>query len=640
MKSPLEVLQQYWGYPSFRSPQDEIIQSVLEGNDTLALLPTGGGKSICFQVPGLCLDGLTLVISPLIALMKDQVERLNQLGIPATYINSGLDYHKIDSRLQAAMDGAYKFLYVAPERLGSEMFRLRLPKMNVSLLAVDEAHCISQWGYDFRPAYLKIADIKELKPNLPVIALTASATPMVKQDILEKLQIDEAKVFSKSFKRENLRYFVLEEENIRSRILDICKRTTGTGIIYARTRRLTEHLAQILQQQQISAAAYHGGLKMSQRSEIQQAWLNNNIRIVCATNAFGMGIDKPDVRFVIHHNLPFDLESYYQEAGRGGRDGKQALAISFKNPVDLSDLQKWSKSKYPSWELLVRHYKMLCDFFHVPNQGKVDSVHSFNIRELASNTGESSISLYASLKILHNENLLDYNEDTDDFSYVQVIASPEALIFFKQNQPRLADFVDFFLRNTGGEVYSQEVRFLLDDWGRKMRTPPLEIHHNLKRLEKLDLIQYKPASGEPSIRFLLPRHQLNPKQLNWEKYAFLKAQQDDRLKEMLNYVENTKLCRSLIIQHYFGEKDHQPCGKCDVCIGRQKEKVNNQEFKEIFHQIQKLLKENSSTYRYIIQDLDIGSPAQREKVLRYMLDKKLIHADGRGNIRLLKKTDS
>jgi len=632
MQQALDILKQYWGYPSFREPQDKIIESVLQGRDTLALLPTGGGKSICFQVPGLCMEGLTLVISPLIALMKDQVERLNQLGIAATYVNSSMNYHQIDRRLQGAMDGEFKFLYVAPERLNSEMFRLRLPSMKVSLLAIDEAHCISQWGYDFRPSYLEIARIKEVKPKLPIIALTASATPTVRQDILDKLEMEEASVFTKSFRRDNLRYFVLEEENVGARILEICRRTKGTGIVYARTRRLTEHLAQMLRQHQISAAAYHGGLKMSLRSEIQKAWLEDEVRIVCATNAFGMGIDKPDVRFVVHHNLPFDLESYYQEAGRGGRDGKTALAIAFDNPIDLKDLKRWITNKYPSWETLQRHYRKLCQHFQIPNQGRVDLSFSFNIKEVASAIDTSPISLYSSLKILHGEGVIEYSEESDDFSYVQVIASPQALLFFKENQPRMADFVDFLLRNTGGEVYQQEVRFLLDEWGRKMRTPPLEVHHHLLRLAKLDLIHYLPASGEPSIAFFSPYQTLNPEVLNWKKYEFLQAQQSYRLEKMLQYVQSKEICRSLMIQHYFGEQEHRPCGRCDICIGRHKTKVSDTEFKSLMKTILDRIRQAPTHYRRIMLEIPEGSPSQREKVLRYLLDQKIILADGRGNL--------
>ncbi|MCL4165351.1 UNVERIFIED_CONTAM: hypothetical protein GTU68_020087, partial [Idotea baltica] len=334
MPTPFEILKKHWGYDAFRPLQEEIIQSVIEERDTLALLPTGGGKSICFQVPGLYFKGLTIVISPLIALMKDQVERLNQLGIAATYVNSSMPFYQVDTKLQGAMDGDYKFLYLAPERLQSEMFKLRLPKMDVSLLVVDEAHCISQWGYDFRPSYLQIAELREAKPDVPIIAVTASATDEVRADILEKLEMREPAVFTKSFRRDNLRYFVLEEENVTQRTIDIVKRTQGTGIIYARTRRTTEHLSNYLIGQGISAAAYHGGLKTSERSKIQQSWLDDKTRIIVATNAFGMGIDKPNVRFVVHYHLPFDLESYYQEAGRGGRDGKTALAIAFRSPVD------------------------------------------------------------------------------------------------------------------------------------------------------------------------------------------------------------------------------------------------------------------------------------------------------------------
>ncbi|MEO0898847.1 MAG: RecQ family ATP-dependent DNA helicase [Bacteroidota bacterium] len=634
-KNPLDILKQYWGFPSFRKPQDQIIQSVLEGHDTLALLPTGGGKSICFQVPGLCLEGMTIVISPLIALMQDQVERLNQLGIPAAFVNSSMNYHQIDMRLEKAMNGEIKFLYIAPERIASEMFQLRLNKMPVSLLAVDEAHCISQWGYDFRPAYLNIAEIRESKPDIPVIALTASATPSVKQDILEKLDMKEPKAFSKSFRRENLRYFVLEDEQVAARVLDICQKTKGTGIVYARTRRLTEHLANMLKQRHISAEAYHGGLKMSQRSDIQQAWLENRTRIICATNAFGMGIDKPDVRFVIHHNLPFDLESYYQEAGRGGRDGQTALAIAFQNPVDMADLSRWSQQKYPSWEQLTKHYQFLCDHYQIPNQGVVNKSVGFSISELAAASGDSAMSLYASLKILHNEGILEFNEDSDDFAYVQVLVHPSTLLLFKENHPRLAEFIDFLLRNTGGEVYNQEVRFLLHDWGRKLRLPPLEVHHNLSHLAKLDLLQYIPSSGEPTIRFFQPKKPLNPKLINWDKYTFLQEQQGKRLSAMMSYVKDEKTCRSLLIQRYFGEESNEVCGKCDICIGRKKGKLSKGEFQTLMEKIRERIAKQSTTYRQAILEIKGGSPSQRERVLRYMLDQNMVQADDNGTLHLL-----
>lgn len=637
MTKALQILSQYWGYQAFRPMQEEIIDAVIEGRDTLALLPTGGGKSICFQVPGLMLGGLTLVISPLIALMKDQVERLNRLGIPATYINSSMSYNQIDTKLQGAMDGSFRFLYLAPERIQSEMFRLRLPQMPVKLLVVDEAHCISQWGYDFRPAYLEIATIREALPKLPVIALTASAPPEVKQDIQDKLEMKEPAVFAKSFRRENLRYFVVEEESVAKRILNICKRTKGTGIIYARTRKLTEALALMLQKEEISALAYHGGMKNSKRSDIQQAWLEDECRIIVATNAFGMGIDKADVRFVVHYNLPFDLESYYQEAGRGGRDGKTALAIAFKSEPDLAELQRWSDNKYPTWKELKTHYVLLCNYFRISRESVSEKPREFEMRALSTEIEVPALNLYSSLKVLQNEGILILNEDSDDYGYIFFIAQPQDVIIYKKQHPRFAAVIDYMLRMLGGETYSQEVRFLLEQWGHELNLPPLDLHHLLMRLMQHNLIIYTPSNDKPSISFLSPRHNLTKQELNWEKYTFLQKQHLHRLKEMKAYIQQNTVCRSLLIQQYFGEKAHEPCGKCDVCIGRNKTKVNDDEFSQIQQAIIEKIKGSTFTYRDLLLSVNTGSPAQREKVLRYLMDKELVQADMLGNLSLRKK---
>ncbi|MFK7920707.1 MAG: ATP-dependent DNA helicase RecQ [Bacteroidia bacterium] len=637
MREPKEVLQQYWGYPDFRPLQEDIIRNTLAGNDTLALLPTGGGKSLCFQVPGLVQDGLTLVISPLIALMKDQVESLNRLGIPATYINSSLAYHQIDSRLQGAMDGVYRFLYLAPERIQTDMFKLRLPEMPVKLLAVDEAHCISQWGYDFRPSYLEIAAIRERLPNVPVIALTASATPEVQDDILDKLQMTKAQVFRKSFRRSNLRYFMIAEENVPARILKICQRTLGTGIVYARTRKLTTQLAKYLQEQEISAAAYHGGLKSSERSKIQQDWLEDRTRVIVATNAFGMGIDKPNVRFVVHHNLPFDLESYYQEAGRGGRDGETALAIAFANPADVNQLQSWNAEKYPSWEQLTRHYNGLCNYYQVAKEGFVGESHPFHVSEICQSLGEQAIPLYNSIRLLENEGLLHFSADSDDFAYLQMVARPQDLLIFKQQHPVMADLIDFILRSLGGDVYTNDKRFFPEPWARKLDMPPLDLYAQLERLDQHGLIHYQAPSQEPSIRFLKPRQRLNKKLLNWDKYTFLRQQSNLRLKEMLNYVESKSLCRQLLIQQYFGENVHEPCGRCDVCIGRHKTKVNDDEFASIRTALLQFIQEKTPLYRDALAECREGTAAQREKVLRHLLDQKVVLADQMGRLGLAEK---
>jgi ATP-dependent DNA helicase RecQ len=632
MTSPLDLLKTHWGYDAFRTPQAEIIDHVIAGHDGLALLPTGGGKSLCFQIPGLALGGLTLVISPLIALMKDQVERLNQLGLRATYLTSSLKPREIDRRLQGAMDGQYQFLYLAPERIRSDMFQQRLPRMPVKLLAVDEAHCISQWGYDFRPAYLEIHRIREQLPQVPMLALTASATPEVQADIIAKLTLRSPGIFRKSFRRDNLRYFILPEENVVPRIVEICRRTLGTGIIYVRTRRLTTQLAKVLLGQGIAAAAYHGGLPNSERDQVQQDWLSGTHRVMVATNAFGMGIDKPDVRFVIHHNLPFDLESYYQEAGRGGRDGQTALAIAFQNPIDLAELQRWNRDRYPSWEQLQQHYQQLCTHFRVPNQGYDRSVHLLDLGGLASDLDLSPRKLYASLRVLNLEGLVAFAEDSDDYGYLQVTATPESVWHYKQNQPSSQAMLDYLLRIYGGEAYTQEVRFLPVHWAMRFGWTVEELEQKLQRLVQHEVLTYMPATGQPTLRFLRPRHLLTQAEVNWSKYQFLQAQNDRRLAALIGYVENTEVCRSLVIQHYFGEKAHDPCGRCDVCMGRHQTKVNDGEFRDIQRAIMAYLHRGPASYRDTLLQVTSGTPAQREKVLRYLIDKQLILSSLRGQL--------
>lgn len=634
-KSPLSVLQQYWGYLGFRPMQEEIIQSILKGNDTLALLPTGGGKSICFQVPALCQEGLAIVISPLIALMKDQVERLNRLGIPATYLTRNLSRQQIDAKLQTAMDGGYKFLYLAPERIGSEMFQMRLEKMPVSMLAVDEAHCISQWGYDFRPSYLEISKIRELLPRLPIIALTASATPAVEEDIKERLELKDVNRFAKTFRRDNLRYLVLEEENVIPRIHKIVSRTQGTGIIYARTRKRTEQVSKYLQEQGVSAIAYHGGLANSVRNERQQAWIDNEHRVMVATNAFGMGIDKPDVRFVVHYNLPADLESYYQEAGRGGRDGQTAFAIAFRNRVDLAELKRWQDQKYPSWEQIQNHYDALCHFFRIPSAGIIDEDFDLDIQIVAKQLNTGVMELFSSLKILDQEQIIDWNEDSDDFAYLQVIAQPGHILNFKQQHPRLAKLIDFMLRTCGGEVYIQEVRFLPQVWARKLPMNEEDLFDQLNKLAQYNLIQYKTPRGRPTIRFLQSRKKLSYDELNWEKYTFLQEQSETRLERMFDYVNQMKGCRSLMIQNYFGENSDEHCGKCDLCINFLNENLSEKQFQRISDAIIQLLqKKGSLSYRDTLAETGTGKPKQKETTLRLMLDKKLLLVDELGNIKL------
>ncbi len=626
----IEVLRKYWGHDAFRPMQEEIITSVLHQQDTLALLPTGGGKSICFQIPGLMQPGLTIVVSPLISLMKDQVQRLNKMGIAAAAVTSDLNSFELDQKLQGAMDGMYRFLYLSPERIKSELFRLRLPKMPLTLLAIDEAHCISQWGHDFRPAYLEIASIREVHPTVPIIALTASATPAVQEDISTQLELKEVNRFAKSFARPNLRYFVLEETRVTERILEIAARVQGTGIVYARTRKATEVLSELLKKAGISAAPYHGGLTSSERHHTQEEWQLGRVRVVVATNAFGMGIDKPDVRFVLHFHLPADLESYYQEAGRGGRDGLTALAISFLNPAELKSLERWVSQQYPSWEQVSHAYQLLCNEYKITGEAPAQNPRLLDIGALASRTDLKPMSLYRTLQILHQEGVIILSDDRDDYGYLMVHLAPDEMYGYKQRNPAMARFLDFMLRTLGGEIYGREARFLPFQWQEKLSLQPSEWDQIIAKLTYQKVISYKAPRSQPTITFLQPRHLLNRSQLNWEKYVRLKQESERKLKAMFDYADQQVVCRSKIIQEYFGETNVLACGVCDVCIGRYKSSTDHSEFTEIEKSIEDTLRDSPQGFRDLVRKGNTGTPAQREKVIRYMMDKRqiLLNEDG------------
>ncbi len=631
---PVDILRQYWGYDAFRPMQEDIIRSVIGGTDTLALLPTGGGKSICFQVPGMMLNGLTLVISPLISLMKDQVERLNRQGIAAAAVTSDLNSFEIDRKLQGAMDGDYRFLYISPERLHAEMFKLRLPRMPVKLVAIDEAHCISQWGHDFRPAYREIVKVRDIHPGATVMALTASATPRVQDDIMEQLGMQHATRFAKSFARPNLRYFVLEETRVTERIIQIARRIQGTGIVYARTRKATEQLADQLREVGISAAPYHGGLTSSERHHTQEAWQSGQTRVVTATNAFGMGIDKPDVRFVVHYHLPADLESYYQEAGRGGRDGQTAMAIAFLNPADLYSLQRWVKEQYPSWKQVSHAWQLICNHFQITREAPDMSPRLLDVGLLSRKTDIRPMVLYRSLSILHNEGLISLSNDRDDYAYLQLLLSPSDVWSYKDRNPGMARVVDHMLRSLGGEIYGREVRFLPYRWQEQLQLEPSQWDAIIGRLLAQQVIRYRAPRAHPTIRFLEARHVPDRRRLNWDKYKMLREESERKLKAMLAYARRQDLCRSVQIQEYFGEEKPDPCGVCDVCAGRFRSQVDDDEFSQIRTSLMTLLKSGPRGYRDLIRLGKPGTPAQREKVIRYLMDKRSIMLNEEGLLHL------
>lgn len=636
MATPHEILKDVWGYDAFRPLQEEIIESVLQGKDTLALLPTGGGKSICFQVPGLVKEGLTLVISPLIALMRDQVSNLNQRGIAATFINSTMDFRQIDRKLQNAIAGKYKFLYCAPERLRTDMLVHRLPKMNVSLLAVDEAHCVSQWGYDFRPAYQEIKTVREILPKVPVIALTATATEKVAVDIQEHLEMKNPGVFMKSFKRDNLAYKIIRTDNPVERCLQFVKSHAGTGIIYARTRKRTLIMAELLEKAGISSAAYHGGMLPDERNAVQEAWLTGQKRVIAATNAFGMGIDKPDVRFVAHINLPLDLESYYQEAGRAGRDGKYAEAIAFDTPKDKGEVKRWVTEKYPTWEQLVKHYNALCDYYQIPNVGPEFQDRRFDIKDIAKSKKLAARLFYNSVKILDREGLVVLNESPDRFGEIRLRIGPDAVLHYKNKYPQWEEMLDYILRQFGGVIYSESKRFLPSRWANGLQRLEAELEEELKKMMKQGILFYRPPVTFPTIRFLMHRHKLSRMELNWHKYNFLMDQGLRRKDKLLEYVEADQGCRSLLLQTYFGEQTTEVCGKCDLCLDRLKMEQSSEHIAEsIREEILAFLDQGAMGYAQLIQQVEAGTEEQRDAVLRHLLDRRQVEVDLHSQVSLI-----
>ncbi|WP_310590311.1 ATP-dependent DNA helicase RecQ [Dyadobacter sp. NIV53] len=508
------VLKQYWGYDQFRPFQEEAIRTVLNGLDTLVLLPTGGGKSICFQVPVMAMNGVCIVVTPLIALMKDQVEQLKKRGISAAAIHSGMNRHEIDITLDNCIHGTTKFLYVSPERLRTDIMIERTKRMTICLLAVDEAHCISSWGYDFRPSYLLISDYRDLLPGVPVIALTATATEEVRADILDKLKMKSARVFKQSFARANLSYSAFMEENKERKLIQILKNVPGTAIVYVRTRKRTKELADSLSRQGIPAQSYHAGLPFRDRTERQMAWIKNQVRVIVATNAFGMGIDKPDVRAVIHFDLPESLEAYYQEAGRAGRDEKKAYAVALFNKIDLEELAESVERKYPSAEIVKRVYQALANYYKIPVGGAEFESFSFDIQDFAGIFGLPVSETHYALKLLEEEGFIQLSENFNDTSKIHFIVDNRQLYDFQIRYGEFDSFIKMLLRLYGGELFTEYVRISESEIAQIYFAPLQEINKKLVFLKERDVIDYEPKRDKPQLTFLTPRYDASLLPLN------------------------------------------------------------------------------------------------------------------------------
>ena len=562
-----EILRKYWGYQDFRSIQLEIINSIAEGKDTLGLMPTGGGKSITFQVPALAMDGVCLVITPLIALMKDQVANLKKRHIKAAAIYSGLSREQIISTLENCIFGAVKILYVSPERLSSNLFLTKLRHINVSFITVDEAHCITQWGYDFRPSYLKIADIRDMLPGKPILALTATATPDVVDDIQDKLHFRAKNVFSMSFERTNLAYIVRNAENKSEEIIHILNKIDGCAIIYVRNRKETKELADYLCQNNISATHYHAGLTDSIRDERQRDWQMDKTRVMVATNAFGMGIDKPDVRVVIHIEAPDCIESYFQEAGRAGRDGKMAYAILLSNRGDILRLKKRAVADFPEKDYIRKVYEHIACFFQIAVGSGYGMSFKFNIQKFCRNFKHYPTQVEAALRILEQAGYIEYNNNDDAKSRVMFILQRDELYRLRNNSQIEDTVIETLLRKYNG---------LFVDYGmideeyiaHIIGCEETEVHECLKLLGRKQIISYIPPRDEPLIRYLQSREMTNRVSIPYYIYEERLEKSKERTEAMISYMTCESECRSVMLLNYFGEKKVKDCGMCDVCTSK------------------------------------------------------------------------
>lgn len=563
METPEDILKLYWGYDSFRPMQKEIISAALEDRDVLAILPTGGGKSVCFQVPGLMREGVALVITPLIALMKDQVQGLERRGIKALAIHAGMNRREVDNALNNAAYGDFKFLYVSPERLGTELFKSYLDVLNVSFIVIDEAHCISQWGYDFRPDYLQIARIRELL-HAPVIALTATATPSVASDIMEKLRFKQPLMLRSGFERPNLSYIVRRCEDKFGQLLDVCRGVSGSGIVYMRHRRRCEEVAAFLKDNGVSASWYHAGLGSESRFERQESWRKGETRVMVCTNAFGMGIDKPDVRFVVHLELTDSPEAYFQEAGRAGRDGNRSYAVLLWNPNDVRRLRQLEELSFPSLEYIEDIYHKIHIINQIPYDAGGGRQLKFSLEEFSKHFALNRASVHYALKYLEQSGHLTYSEDVEISTQVRITVDREALYDIDLPEPMMAPLLETLMRNYTG-LFSYVVPINEEKVSKACGVTIPQLRQLLYKLSLEHVIRYVPADRSSVV--FLHHDRLMPGNVDLQpaKYDFLKKNAHERVEAMVEYASEDSLCRSRFLLKYFGQEESSDCGTCDVC---------------------------------------------------------------------------
>ena len=620
-----EILRKYWGYHDFRSIQLEIINSIADGRDTLGLMPTGGGKSITFQVPALAMDGVCIVITPLIALMKDQVANLKKRHIRAAAIYSGMSREQIVTTLENCIFGAIKILYVSPERLSSQLFLTKLRHINVSFITVDEAHCITQWGYDFRPSYLKIADIRDMVPGKPVLALTATATPAVVDDIQDKLHFRAKNVFRMSFERSNLAYIVRNAENKSAEMIHILNEIDGCAIIYMRNRKETKELADFLCQNNINATFYHAGLADSIRDERQRDWQDDKVRVMVATNAFGMGIDKPDVRLVIHIEAPDCIESYFQEAGRAGRDGQKAYAILLTNRSDITRLRKRAVADFPDKDYIRKVYEHIACFFQIAVGSGYGMSFKFNLPKFCRNFKHYPAQVEASLRILQQAGYIDYNCNDDAKSRVMFILRRDDLYRLRNNSPMEDKVIETLLRNYNG-LFVDYGMIDEEHLAHIIGSDEREVHECLKLLGRKHIISYIPPRDEPLIRYLQSREMTSRISIPYYIYEERLQKSKERTEAMIAYMTCESECRSVMLLDYFGERDGKKCGMCDVCTSG----IHDEDDTEYaIRRIIEYLSDGSSRTYNELRDFDHQiSTSVLANAIDYLLSEEKVTTDG------------
>lgn len=618
-----EILKEYWGYDDFRDLQEDIIKSVCEGRDTLALMPTGGGKSLTFQIPSLAMDGICLVVTPLVALMKDQVSNLKKTGIRAAAIFSGMTRQEIILTLDNCHYGDFKFLYVSPERLRTELFRERIVSMSINLIAVDEAHCISQWGYDFRPSYLNISDIRQLLPNVPILALTATATPSVVEDIQERLHFKEKNVFRKSFERPNLAYVVRQTEDKEKELLHILTKTPGSAVVYVSSRKTSRELSGVLKKNKISSDYFHAGLTNESKDFKQEEWKNGNCRVMVATNAFGMGIDKSDVRIVVHMDLPDSIEAYFQEAGRAGRDGEKAYAVLLYHKSDSIRLKKHVSDSFPSKESIRKVYESLAFYFQIGIGTGTGAMFAYDHTDFCTKFKLNYLHAFNALKILEQAGYLELTDEMDNPSRVYILTKRDELYRLKLDDKPEDEVLQLLLRSYTG-LFTDFISIQEELLAKRLGTTTDEVYNILLRLSRMGIIYYIPRKKTPYVVYSVAREETERVAIRKDVYEDRLERSRKRIQAIMTYASDNQICRSKQLLVYFGQENVRNCGQCDVCLSRNEIGISRYEYLKISEELLSKLVEGPLMNDELIDSIE-GDKTRIIKVLRHLCDQGKIN---------------